>query len=108
MVAVSVGVEVGVDVEVGVKVRVGVAVGGAGVLLGMIVAVALGVGARKEMAGWHADSSSAITAKTATGDRLDFVVIEDSLLGKMEFRVSRNEVPTGLGLVVRTSNYRQQ
>jgi hypothetical protein len=82
LVAVAVGVAVGVEVEVGVKVRVGVAVGGTRVEVGKVVAVAAGVGTRKETAGWHAHSSSAITAIPATGDRLDFVTIEN-LLGEM-------------------------
>ena len=82
MIAVAVGVEVGVDVEVGVKVRVGVAVGGSRVPVGMVVAEVADVGARKGMAGWHAHSSSAITAITATGDRLDFETIENLLLGE--------------------------
>ena len=82
MLAVAIGVEVGVDVEVGVKVRVGVAVGGIRVPVGMVVAVEVGVDAIKEMTGWHADSSSAIKAIAATGDRLNFVSIENLLLGE--------------------------
>jgi hypothetical protein len=107
-VAVPVEVEAGVALRVGVKVSVGVAEGGMGLAAASSEAAAIGEGSGKAIAGWQADSSSATTAITATGDRLDFVFIEDRLLEKMGFRVSRTGVPTGLGRVVRKLNYRQQ